>query len=88
VRIAEGSFTVGSCDERLFKELMERNERFRKLLDEIAKEFSRTVNVYFEACVTCKRLYMTYAHRGWYLEIIGSLTDEATALLIAGKIKE
>jgi hypothetical protein len=43
-------------------------------------------DVVFYACCHCKYLLMGYGRGGWYFDILGELTDEFIAVLIASKL--
>jgi hypothetical protein len=86
--IAKGTF-YPEPDERLIKEQLEKSEKWKKAWQEkIKSTFSSHMDVEYLMCGTCKALFMGYGTRGYYMDYLGSLTDEAVALLVAGKLKE
>jgi hypothetical protein len=86
--IARGTFFAES-DERLITEQLQKSERWKKAWQEKTghSPFGR-MDVEFLICGTCKALFMGYGTRGYYMDYLGNLTDEAVALLVAGKLKE
>jgi uncharacterized protein with PIN domain len=47
---------------------------------------SKDLSVQFYACVKCKRLLMWYGGRGFYFDILGTLSDEFVAVLVAASL--
>lgn len=88
--LAEGRFYPSEPDESLVKELVKKSEKWKKLWEETMKEArwgSKSIDVEFLVCVPCKRLLMSYGRRGFYFDILGTLTDEAVATMVADKLK-
>jgi len=87
--IARGTFSGSGVDDRKIREIAEQlGERFRKALEEARKGYTTwRLDVSFVACAPCKRLFMSYGERGFYLDILGKLTNHAIALLVAEGIK-
>jgi hypothetical protein len=88
--IATGIFSCRGGDDRLIKELLEKSEKWKRAWEERVRSstFEPRMDVEYLVCGNCKVLLMGYGHQGFYFDILGSLTDEAVALLVAGKLKE
>jgi len=89
--IARGSFSGSSeADDRKITEIAQLGERLSKALEESRKGKGWgkwLLDVDYVVCVPCECLYMVYGKRGYYFDILGSLTDYTMALLVAGGIK-
>lgn len=87
ILLAVGSVSKG--DDTKFGELLDKHERFSKVMKERPHPFiSSGIRVYFVVCVKCKRLMMNYGTNGHYFDILGTLTDEALALMVANSMKD
>lgn len=85
--LADGTFEAVP-DERLFKQLIEKSEQWKRAWEETLKRDFKRLSVEFVICGKCMRLFMVYGERGYYFDILGRLTNDAVARLVADKLKE
>jgi len=86
--VAQGTISKKD-DERIINQLSETNEQLKRTLDasKVIGWGEKEISTSYEACVTCKKLYMIFGIRGYYMDILGQFTDDFIAHVVTTTLK-